>query len=262
MKKLISLFIILFVSFGLMMSDAEAGRFGGGRSFGVSRATSSFSRARPATAPFQDMRNRSQGNRWLGPLAGLAIGTMLGSLFMGNGLASGMMSWLLLGGVILLLMNLFRGFSRNKMQMNQGQSAYSFQRDNFAQNAPIDSVSYPSGFNEDDFLRDAKVQFIRLQAAFDQKNLQDLSSFTTPEVFAEIKLQLQERGDKNNQTDVVSLNAELLDVSAQYQQTEASVKFSGLIKEEVGQAATPFTEIWHFRKSNGIWLTAGVQQNS
>jgi predicted lipid-binding transport protein (Tim44 family) len=272
MQKFISILLIILVSFGMVFSDAHAKRFGGGRSFGMSRSTSSYSSARSNAMPAQNAA-APRGNRWMGPLAGMALGGILASLFMGNGLASGMMSWLLVGGIFLLLINLFRSFSQNRTQSNQARQTYQMFGDKSAQQqAPLASSlnyagnnyqpTYPAGFNEMEFLRDAKVQFIRLQAAYDQSNLQDLGQFTTPEVFAEVKMQLQERGDQRNQTDVVSLNAELVDMTLEFQEWVASVKFSGSIKEDIDQIAAPFTEVWHFRKNqNGNWLTAGIQQH-
>ena len=86
-------------------------------------------------------------------------------------------------------------------------------------------------FVETDFLRDAKTKFIRLQAAYDQKNLADIKEFTSPEVLAEIQMQFQERENASNDTEVVSLEAELLDVSNEGNLLTASVRFSGRIKE-------------------------------
>src|SRR5258706_352468 len=82
---------------------------------------------------------------------------------------------------------------------------------------PASLNNWPVGFDATQFLRDAKLQFIRLQAAYDQKNLNDIREFTTPEVFAEIRLQFDERGIAENKTDVVSLEADLLDVENQSQ---------------------------------------------
>ncbi len=102
--------------------------------------------------------------------------------------------------------------------------------------------------------------FIRLQAAYDQKNMHDLSAFTAPEVFAEIKMQLDERGDAWNKTEVVHLEAELLDVSQQGNSTMVSVRFTGAIKEN-NDPQTTLDEIWHFRQfDKGEWSVSGIQQ--
>ncbi len=44
------------------------------------------------------------------------------------------------------------------------------------------------------FLRCAKLNFVRLQAANDAHNVDDLREFLAPELFAEVKLQMDERG--------------------------------------------------------------------
>lgn len=272
MQKIISALFIIFVCLGIVATEAQAKRFGSGRSFGMSRSVSSFSRARPVSAPFQQAATQNR-NRWLGPLAGLAAGGLLASLFMGHGIASGMMSWLLVAGIIMLLLNFARSFRRVNTQPSNSNMHHMF-RENAAREASQQNwfntsstanqaQHVPAGFDEADFLRKAKVQFIRLQAAYDQKNLQDISQFTSPDVFAEIKMQLHERGNQENVTDVVTLDAELLDAVVEYQDIIASVRFTGLIKEEVNTPAIALNEVWHFRKAanSDNWITAGIQQN-
>ena len=110
-------------------------------------------------------------------------------------------------------------------------------------------------FDPETFLREAKVAFIRLQAAYDQKNRQDLSHFTAPEVFAEIEMQLNERGDDVNRTEVINLNAQLLDVAEQADSLMASVRFTGLMKEN--NDSVTLDEIWHFRRFRNSKLGCG-----
>lgn len=119
----------------------------------------------------------------------------------------------------------------------------------------------PEGFDADGFTRIAKMIFIRLQAANDEANLDDLRKFTTPELFASLRLDLQERGQSSQQTDVMQLDAELVDTAQENGQWVASVRFSGLIREEVGQGAEPFNELWHLVKPlDGAreWAIAGI----
>lgn len=121
----------------------------------------------------------------------------------------------------------------------------------------------PAGFDSEAFLRNAKVYFVRLQAAWDAGNIDDIREFTTPEMFAEIRVDLAGRGAQPNQTDVVQLNADLLAVEERGNEYLASVRFSGLIREEAGAAAAPFVEIWNLSKSRSSgegWLLAGIQQ--
>lgn len=278
LKRFISLFFIVFCSLGLMLTDAEAKRFGGGKSFGMQRSATSFS-SRPASSFANNAVNQQRPgmSRWLAPLAGLAMGGLLASLFMGNGIGSGILSWLMIGGVVLLIISLIRkrsaatthGFRQthsNNIFEHQAQQSYHSNAEpqrTAWQPGFASSNSAPVGFDKDEFLRDAKVQFIRLQAAYDQKNLQDLREFTAPSVFGEIQLQLQERGNAANHTEVVSLNADFLSAENEASSTVASVRFSGLIKEDSEQAQS-FAEVWHFRKEQGSrqWIVAGLQQDN
>lgn len=123
----------------------------------------------------------------------------------------------------------------------------------------------PADFDTEAFLRNAKVYFVRLQAAWDAGNLDDIREFTTPEMFAEIKMDLTERGQQTNKTDVVTLDAALLGIETIDNQHIASVRFSGMIRENEGDAAQPFGEVWNLAKpaaGAGGWVLAGIQQES
>lgn len=123
----------------------------------------------------------------------------------------------------------------------------------------------PADFDTEAFLRNAKVYYVRLQTAWDAGNLEDIREFTTPEMFAEIKMDLSERGAEVNKTDVVTLEAELLGIEDSPAQHLASVRFSGMIREKAGDPAQPFAEVWNLAKpvsGSGGWVLAGIQQVS
>ncbi|QBR85148.1 Tim44 domain-containing protein [Legionella israelensis] len=259
MRNFLSCLFIVLLSFGLFINEASAKRFGGGRSFGVQRSHSSlFSSHKPKTTALKGQRANT--GKWGGILGGALIGGLLASLFMGHGLMNGLITWLMLGFAVFLIVSLLRKKMQPGMQFAQS-NANAFRSNsynNFAQSNAFGNSS--TDFDEEGFLRNAKVTFIRLQAAYDQKNLQDIQSFTSPEVYAEIKMQLNERGDKPNKTEVIDLNARLLDVSKQTQSTVASVHFTGSIKED--EAIIQLDEIWHFYQFtySNEWLVSGIQQ--
>jgi len=133
--------------------------------------------------------------------------------------------------------------------------------------AAVEQSSYgiPADFDTVGFVRNAKTYFIRLQAAWDKGDANDIREFTTPEMFGELKLQLQERGASANHTDVVSLDADMLGVETVGSDYLASVKFFGFIKEDPASSPTQFNEIWNLSKpvsGNGGWVLAGIQQLS
>ncbi|PUA16259.1 Tim44 domain-containing protein [Glaciimonas sp. PCH181] len=121
----------------------------------------------------------------------------------------------------------------------------------------------PADFDVPGFVRNAKTYFIRLQAAWDKADINDIREFTTPEMYAELRMQLQERGASGSNTDVVQLEGELMGIETIGSDHLASVKFSGLIKEVPEASAEPFTEVWNLSKpvsGPGGWILAGIQQ--
>jgi len=131
--------------------------------------------------------------------------------------------------------------------------------------APIAAAALPAGFDVPAFERVAKMIFIRMQTANDSADLNDLRAFTTPEMFAAIKLDLQERGGKPQRTDVVRVDAEVLDVASEVERQIVSVRFHGLIREEDNGVAEPFDEVWHLVKpadGSREWAIAGIQQTT
>jgi predicted lipid-binding transport protein (Tim44 family) len=133
------------------------------------------------------------------------------------------------------------------------------------QSDPAISASWevPADFDSTGFLRNAKVYFVRLQTAWDQRNLVDIREFTTPEAFAEIRVQVDEQKSANDKTEVVALDAQLLGVETGDHDYLASVRFSGAIRENDMPAAEPFVEVWNLTKPKSGrtgWLLAGIQQ--
>lgn len=121
----------------------------------------------------------------------------------------------------------------------------------------------PANFDREGFERLAKMLFIRLQAANDTADLNDLRNFTTPELFASLRLDLQDRGDAKQHTDVDKVDADLIDFAQDAGQQIVSVRFTGLVKEEPDAPAVPFDEVWHVVKpqdDSRSWAIAGIQQ--
>jgi len=121
----------------------------------------------------------------------------------------------------------------------------------------------PADFDNEAFLRHARASFIRMQAAWDKGDLADLREFTSPEVYAELSLQIQERGGNPDFTDVVSIDSQLLGIETTDRDYLASVQFNGMLRNAPNAQAEPFVEVWNLSKplqGNGGWVLAGIQQ--
>lgn len=271
---LMSLFAV-FLVFGLTAHDAEAKRMGGGKSFGMQRsapakqdAAPTPQRQQPAAAPAAAPKK----NSWMGPIAGLAAGLGLAALFSHLGLGEEMANFLMIALLALAAFMLFRWFMRRNApaaptMQYAGVPAHAaaFEPMPASPAAGSAAAAFPPGFDADAFAREAKLNFIRLQAAFDAGNLDDLRAFTTPEVFAELSMQLAERADAPQTTDVVHLDADVLEAVDEAGRHIVSVRFTGLVADTANQAPAPFDEIWHLSKpahGQGGWVIAGIQQNT
>lgn len=131
--------------------------------------------------------------------------------------------------------------------------------------APIafERGNIPADFDTAGFERVASMIFIRMQAAHDAGDLNDLRSFTTPEMFAAVKMDLQDRVSGATQhTEVEKVNAEVLDVATDDGRQIVSVRFHGSLREDQDPSEA-FDEVWHLVKpldnSRG-WAIAGIQQ--
>ncbi len=123
----------------------------------------------------------------------------------------------------------------------------------------------PADFDVAGFERNAKVNFIRLQAANDAGDLDDIRQFTTPGMFAELKMELAERGTAIQKTDVVRINTEVIEVDEDADRYLVSVRFTGVIRDGTGEPDESFDEIWHLTKSRqggSGWVLSGIQQVS
>lgn len=129
--------------------------------------------------------------------------------------------------------------------------------------APVSAAFVPAAFDSEGFERIAKAIFIRMQAANDAGNLDDLRHFTTPEMFAELKVALLERGSSTQVTEVKSVEAKVIDVAQEGERQIVSVRYRGEVVEAVGAAPEKFDEVWHLVKpiaSEGGWAIAGIEQ--
>lgn len=297
MKRIAIALFAVVMGIGAMVPDAEAKRLGGGKSSGVSRDASVMKRdavpAKPAAAPAQAATPAavpaaaapaSGMSRWMGPLAGLAAGIGLAALFshlgMGEGMAN-MMTLLLIGLAVVMAVRWFlkkrqpagsqpamqyAGMPAGMVPVRASEPAAPASIGGAAANTATTAIpaNVPADFDVEGFLRQARLNFIRLQAANDRGDLDDIREFCTPEMAAEIQIQFQERNQQAQVTDVIHLDAELLDVTTEAKRAMASVRFSGQLREEVNAMPEAFSEVWHLTKpldgSRG-WAIAGIQQS-
>jgi predicted lipid-binding transport protein (Tim44 family) len=281
------------------VAHVDAARLGGGKSMGrapsapmqkqaapVQKPVQQAQPAAPAPAPQAPAPSRFGGMGGLlgGLAAGLGIGYLLSHFGLGEG-ASSMITGLLIAALAgFAIMFVIRRLLPAMSGTGSGTNAPTgLQRTNIEQvprqepaftpaaNAfggmstepqPFQST-LPPGFDERSFLENAKQYFSTLQKAWDQGDLVALREFTTPDMFATIQQDLAGRTDTTNQTDVVTINAQLIGIETADAHYFCSIQFSGMIREQVGAPASDFSEIWNLSKpveGPGGWVLAGISQ--
>ena len=255
--------------------------------------------AAAGTAPAAAAAKRS----WMGPIAGLAAGlgiaALMSHLGLGEAFGNFLMIALLAVAAIFLVRMVMRRMSagastRGPALANAGgpavppwQAPTASERRSLdpaptaASAAPADvpadpvastaepvpavpKAFVPAAFDSEGFSRVAKMIFIRMQTANDSADLDDLRRFTTPEMFAAARLEIQERGAAAQHTDVVRVDADVLDVANEADRQVVSVRFHGKIVETAGAAPVDFDEIWHLVKPHDdsrSWAIAGIEQS-
>jgi len=303
MKRIFALALLVMAATALLGVDAaEAGRLGGGRSFGAQRQaippparSPNVAPANPV-APAQAMPSKAApaaagASRWLGPLAGLAAGIGLAALLSHFGLSEGFASILMLvllvgGGILLIRMFMGRRDAARAPMQYAGAGAGSISGgsvtplppaapDRSAAFEPVfggaptpaattRAAQFPAGFDPAPFVAQAMLQFRKLQAAYDAGDRKALADVLTPEMYAEIDKEIAGRGVQAP-TEVASLEATVLDVSTEGDSHWASVHFQGMLREDGAVLPKPFDEIWNLVKpvdGKSGWLLAGIRQTA
>ncbi|WP_116520080.1 Tim44 domain-containing protein [Achromobacter insuavis] len=262
-------------------------------------ATAAPAAAGAATAGAAGAAAKSGASRWLGPIAGIAAGlgiaALLSSMGLSGAFAEFLSSALLIAVVVFGVMFIIRrlrgaaprpatqgafGGANNASGEPQQQPMW---RETLKPAAPAaapvaaavaaapvaatpkvgddNNWFVPGDFDTPNFLKQAKDQFVRIQAVWDSGSTDRLRDYLTDDLITELKPQLTERGAAPNKTEVVLLNAELLGIETVSDGHLASVRFSGMLREAPGAEAFRFEEVWNlFKPANGGWLLAGIQQ--
>lgn len=292
-----SVFIGVFMTVPVV-SDAEAKRLGGGKSFG-SKSFQNKPAKRTADAPnkaqTQNANRKAEMAKkggMMGMLGALMIGGALGALFFGGAFENiNFMDILLFAGIGFLLFKLFtrRRASQEQVATANGppvdvpeaehvqarQSSENFASasnevaEPVAEKEPehvLETGKIPRGFSQKSFLTGAENVYRLLQKAWDDGELGDLRQFCSDEVFGEIQDQIRARVD-SSKTEIICLKLELVNVVKSDNSTEATVVFNAELKENDGADQTNIShvqEAWYFvrpdNRNENNWLLDGIQQ--
>jgi predicted lipid-binding transport protein (Tim44 family) len=285
MRISVGFFALLAATLLLFVAEAQAKRFGGGSSLGKQYSTFSRSvpparQATPSTAQPRAAQTNPRGvgaSRWLGPLAGLAAGGLLASLFFGDAFEGlQIMDILVFGALIFGGMVLLRSFRRQASAQTAGGSALGAAAESLGDPGRSGVVSGPQAqgnvvgddaptwFQPESFVAGAKAHFLHLQAAWDRGDFREIEEYTTPELFSALQREHGRLGRETHETEVMMLTAELVGVRREADRVVASVHFTGMLREQPAGESGALSEVWHvdhdWASPKGDWRIAGIQQ--
>jgi predicted lipid-binding transport protein (Tim44 family) len=142
----------------------------------------------------------------------------------------------------------------------KGESSVSSSTVDLAKSTP---TNVPAGFDNGAFLHDVKNRYTLLQKAWDERDFAEIRGLTSDKVFAEIQDQLKSSTEVNK-TDILKLEAEILEVRELTNEFEAVVLFDTIMREAEDDHPNQVREVWHFVKSKSgfqsNWILDGIQQ--
>lgn len=215
-----------------------------------------------------DLRKQqlSQTGGFMGMFGAMALGGLLGTIFFDGAFEGVNLLDILIFGLVFLLF--LKMMTRKSHVAVDTVPAYI----DVSQNARTTGDSHavypddlrgvvPEGFNQEDFINEAKSYFVRLQKSWGEGDLADIRQFITVQAFGEIQSRMHSRG-RHVQTELVSLEAELLSVDASSDKQAAIVLFNCQAKGNDQQYV--IEEVWHFINSTNCqkssWFLDDIQQ--
>ncbi|WP_286239659.1 Tim44 domain-containing protein [Neptuniibacter halophilus] len=275
--------------------QADAKRLGGGSSFGKSFSSPKKSQSTPTQQQAQQgstvnktATTPTRRSGFGGMMAGLLAGGIFGALLFG-GAFEGLqfMDLLLIAGLIFVVYKIFamrkpaqaqNAYASNGPQQyeikphdqNQQREQAEPQAESFKPMPSFSSgwgetsaLQLPQWFNREAFLEGAREHFITLQKAWDENNWDEISSYTSPELFNALREE-RKRHPQDQVTEVVSVMTELTNFIEQPGEVIVSINFYGWLKENSDET-TEFNETWHLSRSmnqpNADWFIVGIEQN-
>ena len=273
--------IALALCLGLTFSlDADARRFGGGKSFGsMKHRQTQQQQQKPAATQAPGKQAAAAGARpgIGGMLMGLAAGGLLASMFMGGAFEGLQIMDMLIFGLIAFV--IFKLIASRRRQMPQAataggpamqREAHTPTQNIFGSTASAAAtvkpvINAPAWFNESSFLQAAEGHFNSLQQHWDANEMEQIAQFVTPEMLTFLTNERSSLGDEMQSTYIDDLSLQLDGVDEENGVTIATLTFHGVAKTSRFDQGEAFSESWRMERQQGDnqpWLIAGIRQNA
>ncbi len=296
MKALWSTLVVILFSFTMVMEEAHAKRMGGGKSFGRSYQSAPAPARNTADAPAQRQQadaakpaqqpGAAKGGLMGGLLGGLLVGGLFAALFAGGAFEGlQLMDILIIAALAFIIFKVIRGLrpgpaagrssapqpayagaGRQMPPQPASQPVFGARRE-----APVAApvagshavpFNLPPGFDAPAFIAGATEHYRILQDAWNRNDLPTIREYMTPELYAELSAERASLAVAP-QTEVLSLNAELVRADQLFGNAEVSIRFSGRCRDLAEGVEEDIVDVWHlerdFTKGDAPWFITGMQ---
>ncbi len=273
MKKLIVLSILtLFTLTSINAGDVEAKRFGMGSTFGKQRTFKQPSQqlAPKKTAPSNTQKGSARTGM-MGMIGGLALGGLLGAMFFGGAFEGINFFDIFIFGILgYILFRMVAGRARRQPGFVGGQPHQNFDMfgGNTESTSPVQGQAVTPDIEPEFFINAAKDIFMRMQSAWDHKNMDEIRGFCTSEVADRIADEMESLDDHSTANEVAALDATISDSWVESNLEWVAVHFTAMIREEEDGEETVTHEVqehWVFQhdpsREDPTWYLAGIQQD-
>jgi predicted lipid-binding transport protein (Tim44 family) len=293
MKTLWATLVVILFTFTMTMEEAHAKRMGGGKSFGRSYQTAPAPGRSTADAPAQRQQADAatpaqQGARKGGLMGGLAGGLLVGGLFaalFAGGAFEGLqlIDILIIAALAFIILKVIRGLRQGPARSSAPQPVYAGAGQQVPPQtapqpvfgahretpvaAPVASsnavpFNLPPGFDTAAFIEGAKEHYRILQDAWSRNDLPRIQEYVTPELYAELSAERASLGAAP-QTEVLSVNADLVRADRLFGNAEVSIRISGRCRDAAEGVEEDFVDIWHlerdYTRHDAPWFITGMQ---
>ena len=274
MQRFLSIAMVLCLALTFSF-EAHAKRLGGGKSFG-SAPSHQTRQATPPAQPAAQAPGRQQpaaaasgASRWLGPLAGIAAGGLLASMFMGDGFEGMQLFDILIFGLIAFV--IFKLIAARRRQAQPAMAGgVPYARESAAPlfgstgSRPAAQQNLPAWFDQQRFVEQGREHFLALQQHWDANEMEKIAEFFTPQMTSFLQQERASLGDGFQSTYIDNLEVQFDGLDDQADKTIATLTFSGLAKTSRFDQGEAFSESWRLERLQGEnqpWLVAGIRQN-
>ncbi len=271
-------FMAIAISLIITSPDADAKRFGGGKSFGKMFKTNPAQQKQAPAGTVSQKATPAGSKRGImgGLLGGLLVGGLIASIFGGAFEGIQMMDIIIFGLIAFLAMKLFRKMNQAKAAAQDQQHSFAGGMPNLDQQTPNNAgsslvagfdtnnvpLNLPRSFDADSFIKGALSHYRAIQNAWNANDLSTIQEYVSSDIFNQLATERQSL-EAEQHTEILVLDAEIVRADYNKSCAQLSLRFTGQCRDDVEQSKDEIADVWHLQRDLSVddspWLIVGIE---